>query len=62
MSNEVKGLEMTARTEELFEISKLIRKLRWIGLDEQAKEMERRLTLIAPSHRSSVRAIPSSSD
>lgn len=44
------------------ECTKLVRKLRWIGLDEEADRLERALCIIAPEQRGSVFAHPSSTD
>ena len=49
-------------TAALSECTKLIRKLRWIGLDEDASRLEAALRACAPSQRDTVLAEPSSTD
>ena len=44
------------------EMMKLIRKLRWIGRDEEARDLERQLSLLSPLVRGSVLADPGSTD
>lgn len=48
--------------EESSECTKLIRKLRWIGLDEEAKRLEEALRTFAPKGRDTVLAEPVSTD
>ena len=47
---------------ELSECTKLIRKLRWIGLDEEARRLEAALRASAPNTRGAVLAEPASTD
>ena len=47
---------------ELDERTKLIRKLRWIGLDEEARRLEAALRASAPNERGTVLAEPTSTD
>ena len=47
---------------ELDECTKLIRKLRWIGLDEEARRLEAALCAFAPNTRGTVLAEPASTD
>jgi hypothetical protein len=42
--------------------TKLIRKLRWIGLEEEADRLERALRIVAPEQRGTVCAEPYSTD
>jgi hypothetical protein len=42
--------------------TKLIRKLRWIGLDEEANRLERALRVLEPEQRGAVCADPHSTD
>jgi hypothetical protein len=44
------------------ECSKLIRKLRWIGLDEEARRFEEALRTFEPDERDVVLAEPDSTD
>ena len=44
------------------ECTKLIRKLRWIGLDEEARRLEASLCASTPNARAAVRADPASTD
>lgn len=44
------------------ELVKLIQKLRWVGLDSEAKSMERELTARAVPAADSVLAIPRETD
>ncbi len=44
------------------EWAKLIRKLRWIGLDEEAHRLELAVSTVRPEERSSVLAGPLSTD
>jgi hypothetical protein len=45
-----------------YQCTKLIRKLRWIGLDEEASRLEQALLVLAPEQRRTVLADPSSTD
>jgi hypothetical protein len=47
---------------EFDECAKLIRKLRWIGLDEEARQVEAALRASAPNARGVVLAEPASTD
>jgi hypothetical protein len=40
----------------------LIRKLRWIGLDDEAQRLERAVSTLPPEQRGSVSAGPSTTD
>ena len=42
--------------------SKLIHKLRWIGLEEEARRLETAVSTLPPEERGSVSAEPSSTD
>ena len=44
------------------ECTKLIRKLHWIGLDEEADRLERALRILAPEQRGTACADPYSTD
>jgi hypothetical protein len=44
------------------ECTKLIRKLRWIGLDEEARRLEAALGTFVPNERDAVLADPVSTD
>ena len=44
------------------ECIKLIRKLRWIGLDEEANRLQQALRELAPEERNAVLADPSGTD
>jgi hypothetical protein len=44
------------------EWARLIRKLRWIGLDEDAKRLEMALSTLPPNERASVSFAPFSTD
>jgi hypothetical protein len=45
-----------------WEWAKLIRKLRWIGLDEEARRLEQAVSTLPPEERGTVAAEPSSTD
>jgi hypothetical protein len=51
-----------SRHDESHERVKLIRKLRWIGLDQEAKQIEQALRGLSPERRGSVLAGPDSTD
>jgi hypothetical protein len=42
--------------------AKLIRKLRWIGLEDEARQLEQAVSTLPPEQRGSVSAEPSSTD
>jgi len=44
------------------ELAKLIRKLRWIGLDDEARRLELAVSALPPEERGSVSAGPFSTD
>jgi len=44
------------------EWSKLIRKLRWMGLEDEARSLERVVSTLPPEERGTVLAGPSSTD
>jgi hypothetical protein len=44
------------------EWAKLIRKLRWIGLDDEARRLEQAVSTLPPEERSSVAVGPTSTD
>jgi hypothetical protein len=44
------------------EWAKLIRKLRWIGLEDEARRLEQAVSTVPPEQRGSVSAEPSSTD
>jgi hypothetical protein len=44
------------------EWAKLIRKLRWIGLDDEARRLEHAVSTLPPEQRGSVAAEPTSTD
>lgn len=44
------------------ELAKLIRKLRWIGMEEEADRLEKAVTSIPRDERGAVAAEPSSTD
>jgi hypothetical protein len=44
------------------EWAKLIRKLRWIGMEEEARRLEHAVSTLPPDERGSVSAEPSSTD
>jgi hypothetical protein len=48
--------------QESSECAKLIRKLRWIGLDEEAERLEEALRTFAPNGRDAVLAEPIGTD
>jgi hypothetical protein len=48
--------------EGMVQSAKLIRKLRWIGLDDEANRLEQALRILAPEERGSVSAYPYSTD
>jgi hypothetical protein len=52
----------TPNASELDECTKLIRKLRWVGLDEEARRLEAALRDATPNARGAVLAEPSSTD
>ena len=54
--------DVTSDQKESAELAKLIRKLRWIGRDDEARSMEHQLTLLASTHRASVLSEPLSTD
>jgi len=45
-----------------WEWAKLIRKLRWIGLDEEARRLELMVSTLPPEERGTVSAEPPSTD
>jgi hypothetical protein len=45
-----------------WEWAKLIRKLRWIGLDEEARRLEQAVSTLPPEERGTVAAEPYSTD
>jgi hypothetical protein len=49
-------------SEELGECMKLIRKLRWIGLEEEADRLQQTLCSVAPEQRGTVLADPVTTD
>ena len=51
-----------SRASEFDECAKLIRKLRWIGLEEDARQIEAALRACAPNARGVVLAEPASTD
>jgi hypothetical protein len=53
---------MTAEERQPDEVVKLIRKLRWIGLESEAKELQHVLEGLPPARRGSVVAAPHSTD
>jgi hypothetical protein len=55
-------LEMTAEERQPDEVVKLIRKLRWIGLESEAKELQHVLEGLPPARRGSLVAAPHSTD
>ena len=55
-------LEMTAEERQPDEVVKLIRKLRWIGLESEAKELQGVLEGLPSPRRGSVVAGPHSTD
>jgi hypothetical protein len=44
------------------EWAKLIRKLRWIGLEDEARRLEQAVSTVPPEQRGSVSAEPASTD
>jgi DnaJ-domain-containing protein 1 len=54
--------ELTAEEREPDQVIKLIRKLRWIGLETEAKELQEALEGIPSPHRGSLVAGPHSTD
>jgi hypothetical protein len=52
----------TPNAREFDNCTKLIRKLRWIGLDEEARHLEMALRASAPNERGTVLAEPASTD
>jgi hypothetical protein len=44
------------------EWAKLIRKLRWIGLDDEARRLEQAVSTLPPEERATVAAGPTSTD
>jgi hypothetical protein len=44
------------------EWARLIRKLRWIGLEDEARQLELAMSTLPPEQRDSVSASPSSTD
>jgi hypothetical protein len=55
-------LEITAEERQSDEVVKLIRKLRWIGLESEAKELQDVLEGLPSPHRGSLVAGPHSTD
>jgi ribosomal protein L18E len=55
-------VEMTAEERQPDEVVKLIRKLRWIGLESEAKELQHVLERLPSPRRGSVVAAPHSTD
>jgi len=55
-------VEMTAEERHPDQLVKLIRKLRWIGLESEAKELQGALEKLPSSRRGSVIAAPHSTD
>jgi len=51
-----------AMPQELNDCSRLIRKLRWIGMDEGAKQLQLALRSLPPEQRGTVSAGPFSTD
>jgi hypothetical protein len=49
-------------SEELGECMKLIRKLRWIGLEDEANRLQQTLCNVAPEQRGTVLADPVTTD
>jgi hypothetical protein len=56
------GVEMTAEERQPDQVVKLIRKLRWIGLESEAKELQDVLGALPSPRRGSVVAAPHSTD
>lgn len=54
--------EVGQTTETPCEWARLIRKLRWIGLDDEAERLERAVSTLPPEERGSVSAGPFSTD
>ena len=48
--------------QQLNDCSRLIRKLRWIGMDEEAKQLQLALRSLPPEQRGTVSAEPFSTD
>jgi hypothetical protein len=44
------------------DVSKLIRKLRWIGLEEDARQLQRAMLTLSPEHLVTVPSEPSNTD
>jgi hypothetical protein len=55
-------MDMPDGPREPVEVTKLIRKLRWIGMDEEARHLEDRLKACPSCRRPSVLREPSSTD
>ena len=49
-------------TKERREWARLVRKLRWIGLDDEAQRLERALSTLPPEERGTVSAGPINTD
>lgn len=54
--------DVSSDQRESVEIAKLIRKLRWIGREDEAKSMEHLFVLHSSTHRASVLAEPLGTD
>jgi hypothetical protein len=54
--------DVSSDQRESAEIAKLIRKLRWIGHEDEAKSMEQQFLLLSSTHRVSVLSEPNSTD
>jgi len=59
---ECTSVEATAEEPQPDQVVKLIRKLRWIGMDEEAQKLQRELTLRDAAPADSVVATPGETD
>jgi hypothetical protein len=55
-------VDVTPEQKAACEVIKLVRKLRWIGLDAEAKELQLVLKEFSPERRGSMLACPHSTD
>ena len=56
------AIAAVAAQEAAYELVELVRKLRWIGLDDEAHRLQEALSAIPASQRASVLATPASTD
>jgi len=62
MQQELGSLTLSAREQLPHDWAKLIRKLRWIGLEDEARRLELAVSTLPPENRDSVSAGPFNTD